>query len=445
MTENFFVSVIITLVQIGDTYLRYLPFSREMSAQEVAELKKKILLWSVFGFALNVFLFSDAVNYRAYKISLLIGWIPYFALSLTVIRKKIPQHVFVVGMQSLWSFMLHAFAAMGVALLFGTMAEEYLPLQLTFCLLMFAALLKLERKFIMKILPSPTLFKDPSLKWGISVLPLAIFIGTVMPIVEITFMPTWKDRFSRLCLPVFFLLIYRAMSITMQHVKETQQQKKRTQLLQQQMNSLVEHNELIQKSRREVDELQKNLSENYSVIDSLLAEGKVSEAMQFIRRQGNLLDSTRVEIFCAAPLINAAFSIYFRRATAVGIKINHKINLPAKFATDENDLAVLLSNLLENAINASKLQPPDARELSVIIQQEESQYVLEISNRYDFPIKFDDNGLPCTAETGHGLGMTSLELFAKKYDAFVDFEHKNNFVRVLMYWHDEFSDEQSTA
>ena len=81
-----------------------------------------------------------------------------------------------------------------------------------------------------------------------------------------------------------------------------------------------------------------------------------------------------------------------KRAREVGISVRHKIDLPATFS------------------------------------------ILEIENRYDFPIKIGANGLPYTSEIGHGLGMSSLESFAKKYDAFVDFEHTGGRVRLSMYW-----------
>ena len=445
MTEKLFMSVAMTIIQLGGAYLRYLPFSSELSAEKIAELKKKILIWGIVSLILNLFLFSEAANYRAWKISLSINWIPYFLLSLTVITKKIPQHVFVLGTQLLWSFMLHSFSGMTVALFFGTMSEEHLPLQTTFYIVYFVAFLRIELKFFVNILPTPKFFEDNSLKWSISILPLAIFIGTTIQIIDVTFLPTWKERFSRIFFPIFFLLIYRSMSITTRRVTEIQRQERRERLLRRQMDSIIEHNSLVQKNHREVVELRQNLAENYRRIDLLLAERRISEAMQFIRRQGNLLDSTRVENFCAAPLINAAISIYFSRAEEIGIKINHKIDLSANFSTDESDLAVLLSNLLENAINASKKQKKDARELNLIVRNDGTQYVLEISNRYDFPIPLGENNLPYTSEIGHGLGMTSLELFAKKYDAFVDFAHEENLACLSIYWCDEFNDARNTA
>ena len=109
--------------------------------------------------------------------------------------------------------------------------------------------------------------------------------------------------------------------------------------------------------------------------------------------------------------------------------------MPAKITTNESDLAVLVSNLLENAITASK-KNSSAREISLIMRNIGGQNALEISNRYDFPIKIGENGLPYTTKIGHGLGMSSLEIFAKKYNAFVDFSHENKIVRLNLYWND---------
>lgn len=424
-----------TLTQIGDAYLRYLPFSREMSEQSISDLANRYLVWSVVGFAINVFLADGGVNYRAYKLSALVfGWLPYFLLSMSVIRSRAAQHIFVLGMQSMWSFMLHAFGGMGVALIYGRMSEEHLLLQLAFYLLFFAALFKVERKFFTQILPASQLLEDTSLKWCMSILPLAIFLGTTIQIAEVTFVTTWQERISRMSLPVFFLLMYRAISISTHQVAEVQRQEQRTSFLNRQMESLREQNELMQKSQQEVGALRRDLDKNYCVIEGLLEVGQVPEAMAYIRRQAHLLDTTKVKAFCLAPLVNAALAIYLKRAEEFGIEVTHKIDLPAQLSTDESDLAVLLSNLLENAINASKQQEPSEREISVVIRYDSGQYVLEISNRYDFPIELGKNGLPYTTKVGHGLGMSSLESFAKKYDAYVDFSHENNRVRLSMYW-----------
>lgn len=435
MAEIIFSNVIFVIIQLLGAYLRYLPFSRDISAEKLYALKKWFILWSLLSFVLGLWLLSYGLSYFAFKIILLVGWLPYFLISLIIIG-KLPQHLFVFGMQALWCFMLHAFAGITVAFIRGTMTEEFLPLQMTFYLIFFFVLLPIERKFFIELLPTRRIFDDKALKWCASLLPVAVFIGTVIPILDVTFLTTWNGRFSRWFIPVFFLLIYRSMSITTQKIEEKNLTEQKNRLLARQMDSLAEHNLSMEKNQREVEELQKNLSENYTELKKLINADKISEAMKFISRQVEILDSTRLQQFSRLPLVNAALSIYFQRAEELGIKIIHTIDLPEKISTDESDFAVLLSNLLENAITASKKQNPSAREISIIIRHMGGQYVLEITNRYDYEIKFGENGLPYTSEIGHGLGMNSLELFAKKYNAFVNFSQENGFVRVNLYWND---------
>lgn len=429
-------NVLIFFAQMSGVYLRYLPFSSEITSDEKKLLLKRFLLWIAADLAITFFILSDGLTYRAFKIVMLVGWVPYFLISMSVIRNKVPQHFFVFGMQGLWCFMLHSLAAGAVALVCGQMAEEFMSLQLMMYLAFFVAFLKVEQKIFVKLLPSSKLFENQSLRWCISLLPVMIFIGTTLPIVDVTFMHTWRGRFSRVILPIFFFVMYGSLSLATRQLEEKQLNAQKNFVLKRQMDSLNEQNALMQASRREVEAMEQKLADNYAEIEKLLVGGKVREAMDFIGQQTKLLDSTAVKVFCRSPLINAALSLYSRRAAEFDIKISFKIDLPEKFSMDESDLAILLSNLLENAITASKKNPSSEREISLTMRNNGVQYVLEITNRFNFPIEVGENGLPCTNRIGHGLGMSSLEIFAKKHDAFVDFSHEDGLVRFTVYWND---------
>lgn len=426
---------LIILVQFSGVYLRYLPFNRELSSPEKISLAKRFLLWSAADFAIIAFVLTDGLTYRAFKIMILAGWLPYVFISMTVIRHKVPQHLFVFGMQALWCFMMHSAAGSVVAVLHGRMSEEYMPLQLTIYLLLFVALLPIERHFFKNLLPSARLFENPSLRWCISLFPVAIFVGTTIPIIDVTFLPTWREKLSRVIVPIFFFVMYSSLSSSTRRLEDLQDNEQRNFVLRRQIDAVSEQNELMQASQHEAEAMKRRLAENYAAIEKLLVAGKRREAMEFVGRQTKLLDSTAVKVFCRSPLINAALSLYSRRARKLGIKFSCKVDLPAKFSIDESDLAVLLSNLLENAITASQKNPAD-REISLVMRNVGDQYVLEITNRFDLPIKIGSNGLPYTKEIGHGLGMSSLELFANKYDAFVDFSHEGGLVCFNVYWSD---------
>ena len=212
------------------------------------------------------------------------------------------------------------------------------------------------------------------------------------------------------------------------------------QRLEQQLESLKNFNLMTQDNQEKIAIMRHDLRHHYRLIYSLLENKEIEKAMEHIQTQEKALDETKINRYCYAPLINSALTIYFRQAQRLGITVKQKINLPRNFTTDENDLAILLSNLLENAIKAGKSQVSDDKILEVKIQHRDDQCVLEISNFCNEAMQFDKDGLPLTSSEGHGIGMLSLKAFAKKYNAYVDFSQSESKVNLMMYWKDHITD-----
>ena len=427
-------AVLMTLVHLTGVYLRYLPFRSSLDEEKLSRLKKWYLICLVFDSAVNFLIFMDGADYRGYKIGLFVGLMCYVSLSMWIIGKKLWQ-VFVMGMQLLWSFMLHAFSGMTVALIYGNMREELLPLEMTLFLVMFLALIRVEIKFFSKMIPLEGLFDEK--KWLVSVIPLAIFIGTMMPMVNVTFLATWQERLSRIFFPIFFFIFYRFTAIMGREIAESRNLEQKNRVLSIQTAGLREENELILKNQNEVTLMKEDLLKNYVLLEEMIKKGATETAKDFITRQGLRLDSTRLKKYSGSALLNAAISIYMRRAEKLGIKTTCKVDFGEKITVNESDLAIVVSNLLENALKASLEQKnPLQREISLIIRNKEGQNVLEVTNFYDGEIEIGETGLPMTKEEGHGLGMSSLELFAKKYGAIYDFSHENGLVTLNIYWKD---------
>lgn len=134
--------------------------------------------------------------------------------------------------------------------------------------------------------------------------------------------------------------------------------------------------------------------------------------------------------------MNAALTVYVQQARKDGIPISCKVKLndPERSREGDNDLAILLSNTIENAIIASRKQPEGRREIKFSLAYIAPQYVFSLENRCDTRLDFGSDGLPVTSERGHGTGMVSLRKFAEKYSADVDFEQKDGVVCLMMYW-----------
>lgn len=129
-----------------------------------------------------------------------------------------------------------------------------------------------------------------------------------------------------------------------------------------------------------------------------------------------------------------ALNVNLRLAESEGIQVFTKINLPDKLATDELDFALLLSNILSNAIKGSLQQEKSSRELSIIIQYENGQYVLEISFNLDMELPLDEDGLPLNLEENRKKDV--LRSFIAKYDAIADISQRDGKVNLILYWND---------
>ena len=142
-----------------------------------------------------------------------------------------------------------------------------------------------------------------------------------------------------------------------------------------------------------------------------------------------------IAAYCESPILNAALTVYMQLAKKEGIRTSCEVDIETGASrSGDNDLAILLSNVIENAVIASRKQPVGEREIRVSLACTEREYALVVENRYDAPVAFGDDGLPTTAERGHGTGMVSLRNFSQKYGAEVIFEQRDGWVRLLMYW-----------
>ena len=429
------VSVTIAMIQTAGAYLRFLPFRSGMTPQAIDRLWQICFTWAILSISLNTVLFATFdLNVSLYKAIMFFGWLPYFFISLKVIKCSPAAHVFVLGMQCLWAMMLHT-AAITVELFAGfpENPERMYFTHAVFYIVLFILLLPAERAVFQKLLPSSRLF-SAFFRWPMSLLPIIIFIGASLPIADSQLVHDWQYRFARLGLPLIFFFVYRAMSIATIQAERNGRNMQESIWMRRHIAVLKEYNLLRENSNRQVTALYQEMSESCIRLDGYLAAGDTAGALRYIEAQESRLDKTPLRLFAESPLINAALSIYIHRAEQLGIHPKVKINLPKNMATDEHDLAVLISNLLENAVEAEERQPPGRRFLSVIIEAGNGQCVLEIVNLADDPITFGENKLPHTNVPGHGIGMISLEEFAEKYDAYIDFTQEQGRVQISMYW-----------
>ena len=95
------------------------------------------------------------------------------------------------------------------------------------------------------------------------------------------------------------------------------------------------------------------------------------------------------------------------------------------------ELAITISNLLENAVCACMKLPEAARYLKLTAKYK-NQLLLEIENSCEGTVVLDDEGHPFSKEKNHGIGTRSVLAFVNKTNSEIHYLAEENKFRVRM-------------
>ncbi len=429
----------LTLVQLFGAYLRYLPFEEKLAPEQRKRLWRYFLFWTPVSVVIYTAVFSQVgVDVDSYKRINYFGWMPFFLFSLLVIRNEGPRHVFIAGMQTLWFLLIHTMSGSLILIFMEPVYTglERIPYQTGFYLMFFLLTLPLSRSFFREVLPPAQFFEERPMGWYFALLPLGLCTSPIITLMDRPLMYTWADRISRFFLLFWVFIIYRYAVLMGRRATEVYRQDHTRQILEYQLQGLQDYASLLENRAQDVRRVRHDLRHYNRLLATLLDAGETAQARDLIEAQDKDLLAPPLSIYCESPIVNAALTVYMQQAKEAGVVTNCKVKLddPSRSGEGDNDLAILLSNVIENAVIACRSQAADRRELRLSLQYIAPQYVLSVSNRYDKPLDFGKDGLPRTSVEGHGTGMVSLSSFRDKYGAEVVFEQEDGWVRLMMYW-----------
>ena len=230
-------------------------------------------------------------------------------------------------------------------------------------------------------------------------------------------------------IPLVFVYIAVFKSLLAQY--RIQMERQSTALLAVQITALKEKVQKVKEVEEGIRIQRHDLRHQLQAVAELVAQGDRTAALDFLDTAQRRLDEQKEIRWCHPPILDAVFSSYFHQAKNQNIPIEAKISLPDPLPVDEGELAIVLANALENAINANLKLPSEQREIRCKMLGTPS-IMLEISNPYTGNISFDSNGLPVAQRDGHGLGVQSISAFCRKNGAVCQFDLTDGWFRLRL-------------
>lgn len=133
--------------------------------------------------------------------------------------------------------------------------------------------------------------------------------------------------------------------------------------------------------------------------------------------------------------IDSIINFKLNSSKNLNILVSTDILIPEELSLKTFDIAVILGNLLDNAIEA--VSNIDDRWIDIKLKYTKGRLIIEINNSYDGKLKKVDGHFISykTDKENHGLGLKSVEAALKNYDGAIQILHDSNkfTVKVLLY------------
>ncbi|MEG2957349.1 MAG: ATP-binding protein [Christensenellaceae bacterium] len=159
-------------------------------------------------------------------------------------------------------------------------------------------------------------------------------------------------------------------------------------------------------------------------LQGYLSAGELQKAEGYLSRFMTTLDEHELEKLCDNTIVNTVVGYYKANAMEKGIDFTIRISMPKEITVQDSDMAVLLGNLLENAITAAQYAERDHKTIALNIIRSGQMLAITVDNSFDGNIKME-YGKYLSLKSQHvGVGLGSIESIAVKYGGGVEFSHE---------------------
>lgn len=236
-----------------------------------------------------------------------------------------------------------------------------------------------------------------------------------------------------LCFTVF--CVYLSFYYVFRIYREQIRIKEDNALLYAQMHAIEKHAETLQTVFEDVRIFRHDMRHYFHMISHFLEIEDYDNARLIInsvtQNIEDIFSKQKIHIYTGRPVIDAIFSFYSTKASEANIKLHIEMELWDSVSIDFVEFGVVLSNSLENAINACcKIPLGSPRKIYIKGSQNRQQYFFQIKNTYAGAIHFNTKNMPITSKANHGYGTQSIKAFVQKYNGILNYEAKNGWFKL---------------
>ena len=293
--------------------------------------------------------------------------------------------------------------------------------------------------FTVRILHKAYQHKETDLGWQEMLLMLAPAwsLLLVKPIMSSYFL-LWMDGIEsgsieenipgdafRLMFSICSLLSIVAIIVLYQRLNESREKAFATKSLKKQMDDMRCHMEQVEQMQEKVRALKHDMGNHLSVILRLSENGEKKELEEYIGSLRETYKKTDFTIKTGNPVTDVILSEYAGRFHNAGIGYEFDFKYPDGTKINAFDVSVILTNALQNALEASGVYVNPCVKVKSVIH--DNVFIINVRNCTSRKIMMTEEGIPITTKKtqGHGYGLKNIRSIAGKYKGDIEIRQEN--------------------
>ncbi len=269
---------------------------------------------------------------------------------------------------------------------------------------------------------------------------IPILILTVASLIEVAnYYIRFTYKFASLFqngIIAFILVMGLTMGFYIRDIAAMRKQNERlafeVELMRIQMEEQKKYNELITENEKLLKKQRHDLRHHLIAIRELAGNGN-DKLNSYLSSLTENIPAVK-ELYCENKAVNAIISHYAGICKNEHIEFQSKLLVPEISAAAFNsDLSIIFGNLLENAIEACKCMEENKRFIRISSDLNHKLLVIKMDNSYDGNFVSEDGRFRSSKREDFGVGLSSIQYTARKYQGDAKFEGKDGHFQSSVY------------
>lgn len=188
----------------------------------------------------------------------------------------------------------------------------------------------------------------------------------------------------------------------------------------------LEQYNTLNKAIEETRHARHDMRHHLSILNSFVKRKDWADLENYLSKMSKSIPSSELKL-CENNAIDGVAGHYYHRYKDLEIPCVFKLELPKELSVAEIDICLVLSNLLENALEASMRTAPDKRRITVFARMHSDNVVLiKVENFYNGVVKEKNGIFESSKHSGEGIGTQSVRRIAEKGGGYCRFTQKDS-------------------